>query len=69
MTAPFKVGDIMKLYTVSFTRGGSELNRKLLSILSDEDIKGYTYRKFLEEDELSLKALNERIRPKQEHYQ
>lgn len=51
----------MKIYVVSFTRGGSDLNRRLISTLDIDDIQGYTYKKFLEHDEKKLIALDESI--------
>ena len=42
----------------SFTKGGSELNKKLVSALSEsEQVKGYTYKKFVSEDEVLLNSI------------
>ena len=42
----------------SFTKGGSELNKKLVSALSEsEQVKGYTYKKFVSEDEVLLNGI------------
>lgn len=41
----------------SFTRGGSELNKKLISsLIKSEKVEGYTYKKFISEDEDVLKS-------------
>ena len=47
-----------KICIFSFTKGGGELNKKLVSALSkSEQVEGYTYKKFVSEDEVVLKSI------------